>query len=144
MIGEPEAPGAIEHQVVRSAERATLAGVVENGEFPRGEIEALDAATAVVGGLVPGIEPSVPLMPLKAAVITDVEGAIGAERRTIGASARGRHDALRAIGGHLRDRAPGNLHQQHPPIGQGYGALGKAKALRDEGAFPPVVLCFHR
>ena len=143
MIGEPEAPAAIKHEIVGSAERATIASIIKNGERPRSEIEAFDATTAVVDGLVPGIQPTIALMPLEAAVIADVERTIGAERRSVGPPARGSHDALRAIETHLRDRSTGDLYQQHPPIGEGHRALGKAKALRHKGAFPPIHLCFH-
>ena len=77
-------------------------------------------------------------MPFEAAVIADVERAIEAERRSVGAPRQSSHDALRAIETHLRDRATGDLYQQHPPIGEGHRALGKAKALRHKGDFPPI------
>jgi hypothetical protein len=69
-VGEPEAAGIVEHQVVRAVQPAAVAGIVERLELAGLGIDHLDRAGLVVGRHRAGKQPAAgPLDPVEAAVV---------------------------------------------------------------------------
>ena len=87
VIGEPHAAVGVEHDVVRAHERMTVALAVEHLHLAGREIDALDAATGVVGGLLRvGDLEAHHLDERPAAAVAHVDGAVGTDRDPVGAS----------------------------------------------------------
>jgi hypothetical protein len=84
VIGEPEAAGIVEDEVVRSLERHVARRGIEFLESAGGEIDALDRPAAiVVGGAVRQAHP-VPVAPPEAAIVAEIEQPVGTKARPFG------------------------------------------------------------
>ena len=75
---------AVEDQVVRAAKRPAIAGGVEIGHLPRGEVDALDATADVIRRLVAWHDDAAHVVPFEAAVVADVASAVRPDRRAVG------------------------------------------------------------
>ena len=79
MVCKPKAASTIEHQVIGSFERLTLALVVDCVESPSAQIHALYRSTHIIIGLITREYSAVPSgVPLKASVIAHITMAIWA------------------------------------------------------------------
>src|SRR6185503_10407143 len=87
-VREPEAAGAIEHDVVRTAEPFAVECFVNALGAAGGEIDPLDAPGGVVRGGPHRREKSADLAPFESAVIADVDGAVRAECSTVRTAAK--------------------------------------------------------
>src|SRR5260370_1154926 len=80
-VGEPEPAMRIEHDVVGSAQRHTVAMRVKRLHFAVSEIYPLNAAPRIVRGLACGPREAVVRTPAEAAVVADIATSIGTYRR---------------------------------------------------------------
>ena len=128
-IGEVEAALVVEHDVVRPAQRVAAALRVDVLDRPGVDVDALDAAADVVGRLRAGGDDAVELVPLEAAVVADVDLAVGSDRGAVGAAAR-RGDARDgAVRAHRRQRPGLDLDDEHPPVLEPDRPLRELQAL---------------
>src|SRR5262249_28808516 len=127
VVREPEAAALVEDDVVRAAQRMAVALRVQHFDLPAVDVDPLDAAAAVVARLVAGHGQAVHLVPFEAAVVADVELAIGPEGRPIGAAASLGDDLNLAVGGDARDGAALDLDEDHAAVGHGNRPFGKLK-----------------
>jgi len=67
-----------------------------------------------------------------AAVVTDIGGAVGADRRTIRSTAKMRNALDATVGGYSLQRARSDLSHQHGPVGQGDRSLWKLETGCDD------------
>src|SRR5207245_3372937 len=124
-VGEPEAAGVVEDDVVRAAQRVTVALAVEHRDLAGDEVDPLYAAAlevgrlVVAGGEVERDEHVAQLAPQEAAVVADVGRAVGPDGEPVGPAAGLGDDLDLALGRDPRDRAPLDLDQQHAPVGHG-------------------------
>src|SRR5216683_301697 len=98
-IGEPETAMLVEHQIVRSLQ-GMLAAFVEKGfDLAGRKIDALDRAADIFMRFGRARHHGTPRRdPAEAAIVADVDLAVGAHRRAIGAARNFRDHLLAAIG----------------------------------------------
>jgi hypothetical protein len=130
VVGEPEAAGRVEHQVVRPPQRVRAAGFEQRFNNAAGEVDPLDAAARVVPRLVPGQQVGADLVPLEAAVVAHVDLAVGPERGAVGAATRLGHHRLSAVGANARQRPALDLDQEDTAVGQGDRPLRELQSVR--------------
>jgi len=130
-IGEPQAAGPVEHEVVGRAQRMVAAAVVEPVDLAGRQIDALDAAAGVVGGDPGGDGDALALDPGGAAVVADVDRAVGADRRAVGPAAEVGDDLGPAVPASRQGLAL-DLDDDHRAIGHGDRAFREAEALGDD------------
>src|SRR5262249_54573562 len=131
VIGEPEAAGRVEDDVVRAAERPAVAGGVDVLDLAGVEIDPLDPTARVVVRLVARDGETGEIVPLEAAVVADVDLAVGADRRAVRSAARPRDDARPAVRRDARERPAPDLDHEHAIVGQRDRALGELETARD-------------
>jgi hypothetical protein len=131
-IGEPEPAPAIQHEVVRPAQPATIAGVVEPRHRAGRGIDPLDAAAAVVGGLAVRAQQALRLGPGEAAIVAADERAIRGEGQPVRPAARRRQHGLAAGLVDGDDAARRDLDQRDAAIRQHHGSLREAQAIRQD------------
>src|SRR5262249_60396886 len=112
-VGEPEAAGGVEDEVVRALERMLAALRVERLDLAGAHVDALDAAAAVTRGLFTRQHQPADVVPLEAAVVGDVDGAVRPDRRAVRPAAALGDDLLAAVRMDTRQRAGPDLHPQH-------------------------------
>ena len=129
VIGEPEAAMGIEDEIVRGPQRAAIAVGVQVGDRAGREVDALDAPADVVGRVEPTWEHQTTEIDRReaAAVVAQVQRAVGADGRTVGPTDDLRHRLLGAVGMDSRDARPEHLHQDHTAVRHGDRALGKSQ-----------------
>src|ERR1700760_833620 len=88
VIGEPETSRVVEHQIIRPLKRLAIAFAVESCEPSRVQVEALDRAAAIVVRFMTGNVGARCLVPLKAAVVADVERVIRSDCESVRSTAR--------------------------------------------------------
>ena len=91
-VGEPEAASRVEDDVVGAAKRDTVGVRIENLHLPGIEIDALDAAAAVVRRLTLDTQASPAFHPVEATVVADVALAVGTDGGAIRPPASLGHD----------------------------------------------------
>src|SRR5690606_11402080 len=116
VVGEPEAAARVEHEVVRAAQRATVALGVEVLDLAGLEVDALDAPADVRRRLVARHDETIDVVPLEAAVVADVELAVGPERGPVRATADLGHDARFPVGRDACDGAAPDLGQDDAAV----------------------------
>ena len=93
---------------------------------------ALDAPAGVVVGLVAGAQSAVVLArPVEAAVVADVDRAVGADGRAVRAAAQLGDHAGAAVGRDPRERATGDLHQHDRAVVHGDRAFRELQPRGD-------------
>jgi len=131
-IGEPETAIGIEDDVVRPRQRLPVAAIVQPLDPAGGKIDALDAAAAVIGGgIARDQHPGVGAAPFEAAVVADVQRAVGADRGTVGAAAGRRHHRRAAVGIDAADPSGGDLDDDHRAVAHPYRPFGKCQSVGD-------------
>jgi len=130
-VGEVEAAVAVEHQVVRTAQRRLVACGVERLHGASGEVHALDPAAAIVVGLQDRTQPGFVIGPLEATVVADGALAVGTDRRPVRAARELRHDVFGPVRLDAEQRAALDLHQQDGAVGHGDRAFGETEPGRD-------------
>ena len=131
-IGEPEAAGIVEHQVVGAVQLPAVAGVVERLELAGLGIDHLDRAALVVGRRRAREQPAVgPLDPVEAAVVGHVDLALGPHGGAVRAAAQLGDDVLLAVGHDAGQRLARDLDQDHRAVGHGDGAFREFQARGD-------------
>src|SRR6185369_15090490 len=95
------------------------------------EVDALDAPAAVVAGLVARNGEPAHVVPLEAAVVADVDLAVGADGRAVRTTARVGDHRERPVGRDARQRAAADLDDEDAAVGQRDRALGELQAARD-------------
>src|SRR5438132_4746586 len=114
-VGEPEAAGRVEHDVVRTAQPVPVAFRVEPGDGARARVDALDPAALEIGWLVAaGREihrdgDAGALAPEEAAVVAHVDRAVGADGSAVGPTSEVGDDFDVALGADAGERAPLDL-----------------------------------
>jgi hypothetical protein len=121
----------VEDDVVRPAQLHVAGPGVEHLDRAGLEVDALDAAAAIVLGLQDRPALARFLVPLEAAIVADVALAVGSDGGPVRPAARRRDDLLRAVRHHPRQGAGGDLDQHHRPVGHGHGPLGELQVARD-------------
>ena len=133
VIGEPEAAGLVEDDVVGSDQPAAVARVVQGGEGAGRKVDPLDHAALV--GRRRGARDVHPVQLLElegAAVVADIDRAVGPDRRAVRPAADLGDDAGLAVGRDPGERLAFDLHQHHRAVGHGDGAFRELKAFGDE------------
>src|SRR5207249_7732993 len=95
---------------------------------PGGGVDALDAAADVVGRLQPRGGHTVELRPHEAAVLADVDLAVGADGGAVGAASRLGHLRHRAVGCDSGERAGLDLHDDDAAVLHRDRPFGEAQA----------------
>src|SRR5207248_1971831 len=134
VVGEPEAAGAVEHDVVRRAQRMPVALLVERRDFAAAEIDALDrAVSGVRGGRWPGEREAHHLHELEAAaVVADVGGAVGADGRAVRSAAALGDDVDRPLlDVDSTQRAALDLDEHDAAVVHRDGAFGELESADD-------------
>ena len=130
-VGEPEATGRVEHDVVRTAQAVPVAFGVQPGDGAGAQVDALDPAALEIGWLVAAgreVHRDVDagaLAPEEAAVVAHVDRAVGTDGRAVGPTAEVGDDVDVTRGADARERAPLDLHDEHAAVGHGHGSLGE-------------------
>ena len=125
----------IEDKIIGAAQRVAIARTIDHLELARVEAHALNAASAVILGLGHGIEQAVAPFPGEAAGVADIEMAIGAKGRAIGAAAGSGDEMFFAIGRYPGDGVRREFDDNERAIGQPDRAFGKGEAAGDLGEF---------
>jgi hypothetical protein len=113
VVGEPDAATRVEDEVVGSHERMAVALLVEDGRLAGDEVDPLDAAARVVGGLERRADRETgDFKEVEAAAVAHVRRAIGADREPVGTPPQ--------LGDHL-----------HRAVGHRHRALGELESGRD-------------
>jgi hypothetical protein len=129
-IGEIEPALLVEHQVVGGGELVAVALGVERLRLARLRVEALDRA-ALVAGMRP-LAHRRALDIARAAVVAEIERAVGPDRESVGpATALREHRGL-AVGRDARAAAVADLGQDHRSVGHDGGTFGKAETARQD------------
>ena len=106
VVGEVEAAVAVEHEVVGRAQRAPVAFLVEHLDLARAEVDALDAAAAVVARRLARHRQPVHLEVVeRGPVVAHVELAVRPDRGAVRPAAGLGDDLRRAVRADARDRA---------------------------------------
>src|SRR5690606_8413758 len=106
-VAEPEAAMRIEHDVVRAAELHVAGAAIEDLHRAGLQVDALDAAAAIVLGLKDRPALARLLVPFEAAIVADIAFAVGTDGGTVRPAAGCRDHLLRAVRQHPRQRAGG-------------------------------------
>ncbi len=131
VVGEPEAAVAVEHEVVRRAQRAARRLGVERGDGAGGEVDALDRAALPGGRHRAGDREAHHLVPAEAAaVVGDVDGAVGTPRGAVRTAADVGQHLEPPVGADLGERAARDLHEDHVTVVGGHRALGEPQPAR--------------
>src|SRR5690606_3645825 len=116
-VGEPDAAGGVDHQVVGPADVAPVYPVVQDFDLAGLDIDAFDASGAVVLRRAAGDPAAILALPeSEAAVVGDVAIPVGPHRRAIGAAAQFGHDVLAAVRENARQGLAPDLHHQQAAI----------------------------
>ncbi len=133
VVGEPEATSPVEDDIVGAVEPLAVAGVVDGLDLAAGDIHALNITAGVAGRSRPRNGQAFLLDPgERAAVVGDVDGAVGADGRPIGTAAGFGHRCLVSVGCNPGQHAALDLGQDDRAVVHGDGAFGKAQALGDQ------------
>ena len=118
VVSEIKSALGIEDEIIEAAQRVAVAGRIDLLELAGVEINALDAAAAVILGLGHGIEQAIAAFPGEAAGVADIEMAIGAKGRAIRAAAGLGNEMPFAIGCDAGDGARREFDDDERAIGQ--------------------------
>ncbi len=129
-VGEIEAALSVEHDVVRRRQFVAVALAVEDARFPGLWVDALDRAVLVVGRRA-GRHPARRSVIGAAAIVANVERAVGAGGDTVGAAAGLADLALAAVRHDAGDLAAGNLAEDHRTVCHPYRPFGKPQTIGD-------------
>ena len=130
-VGEPEAAGAVEHEIVGPAQLHPVARVVQRLEFSGLGVDDLDEAALVVVALRDREQLAGPLHEFQAAVVGHVDLAARTHRGAVRPAAERRDHAHPAVGHDARERAPLDLDQHHRAVAHRHRTLGESQARRD-------------
>ena len=130
-VGEVEAALVVEDDVVRAPQPEPVALGVEVLDLAGGDVDPLDPAADVVGWLRPGDGHAVDLGPLEAAVVADVDLAVGADGGAVGTAAGLGDLGDRAVGGDAGQRAALDLDDHDAAVVHGDRALGEPQPTGD-------------
>ena len=125
MIGEPESAISVKDQVIRSAKLYITCVGVEHFELTGVEVNTLDAAAGVPIRHVTGVCLTSCLVELHAAVVADIDLAIGSYSSPIGSASEVGDHFNRAIWVHSAQRLARNLDQHDRSICHGNRAFGE-------------------
>src|SRR5205814_6536428 len=128
-IGEVEPALAVEHNVVRRRQFVAVAFAVENARLDRLRIDALDRAALVIGPG-PGRQKARIRLINGAAVVADIERAVGPGRNAVRPAAGLADLALAAVRRDPRHLPPGNLAEDDRAVGHRYRPFRKAEIAR--------------
>ena len=135
VVGEPEVPSAVEDEVVWRQERVSAALGVEDGDFARRQVDALDAPAGVVRGEVGERHEQPPRLPVleAAPVVGDVQGAVGTEGGAVRAAPRFGDGLDATVFAHASDASGGDLDDDDAAVVHDDGPLGETQARRELG-----------
>ena len=125
----------IEDEIIGAAQCVAIARTIDHLELAGFKVHALNAAAAVIPGLGHGIKQAIAPLPGKAAGVADIEIAIGAKGRAIGAAAGPGDVMFFPIGRYAGDGARCEFDDNERAIGQPDWAFGKGEAAGDLGEF---------
>ena len=125
----------IEDEIIGAAQCVAIARTIDHLELAGFKVHALNAASAVILGLGHGIEQAVAPFPGEAAGVADIEMAIGAKGRAIGAAAGPGDVMFFPIGRYAGDGARREFDDDERTVGQPDRAFGKGEAADDLGEF---------
>src|SRR5690606_1802193 len=128
-IGEPETAGLVEDDIVRAVERNTVALGIELLDLAGLEVHTLDTSARIILRDIARKEKPVAIMPLEAAIVADVAGAIGANGRAVRTAAGLRDDLLLSVRRNARQRSPRNFDKQDASIRHGNRTFGKLQPV---------------
>src|SRR6516164_4297440 len=127
-IGKIKPALAVEHDVVRRRQFVAAALTVEDTHFAGARIDPLDVAALVILRR-PGREKA-PRGIFRAAVVAEIERAVGPAGEPVRPTAGGREHGLGAARGHASNRTAGNLAQNDRTVGHRDGTFGKPQPRR--------------
>src|SRR5262249_4867121 len=113
-IGEPESAGSVEDKIVGPTQTMTVAFGIDYLDFAARDVHPLNT-TARVPLRQPLYRMAVGGQP-EAAIVTDVDLAVGPDRCAVGAAAGLGYDLFGAIGSHTGERATRDFHDQHATV----------------------------
>src|ERR1700749_4253334 len=97
-VGEPQPALLVEHEVVRTAQAVLATPGHDSFDLAALQIDALDRAALIVLRLRPRHDHVAGRNPGEAAIVADVDLAVGAERRAVRPAGDLRHHFLAAVG----------------------------------------------
>jgi hypothetical protein len=109
--------------------------IVERGEGASFQIDALDATANVVVRQMPWDEVAAGFEPFKAAIIADIDGAIGAEGRAVRTAPEIGNDFDFAGRQNARKRSATDLYDENRAVRHGNRAFRELQAFRNDFRF---------
>ena len=124
-IGEPKATLLVENNIIGAAQRIAAYFRIQHLDLAGRQINALNAPARIVFGNITGKQQAVHIVPFKAAIIANIDRAIGANGRAVRPAAGfGNHFDF-SVRGDTAQRAARNLNQYDRAIGHGNRPFGK-------------------
>src|SRR5262249_34384309 len=127
-IGEIKAALAVEDDVVRRREFMPVALAVEGAGLAGARVDALDMAVLVILGWPGRQKPAFGIF--VAAVVADIERAVGSPREPVRSATRRPDRRVTAVRRDASDRAAGDLAQDHRTVGHRHWPLGEPQPAR--------------